>query len=691
MDTPVSILSGFISEGVAQFFKRHVRYSLLFSSGVVAVMSGFSFLSSAQSPGVVLCLILGNVTALVLGLVLMKGSMKGLNHVVSKMGTSAQAGFFSGIRYGFWLALFLFVMGCLTFWMLHFLLPALYYWIHGVGVGSHPTQTLSSFYLSFAFGATIQALWARLSGGFFKVASDIASDWTSRVEFDLPEDDLRNPAVIADLVGDQVNTGLMLGIHWFEKWMYSIISVGALLSALDAFLGVTHIHTTVYRLLMILLMAGGMSVISLGVGYFFLRRLTIPVWIISVVCLNCGLTLLGLFGMPFPWPFSAKIAIAIGIILHTFYMVFVQLVSGFSERIKAFRLRLLEGGAIMYLLGHFSATFVSLFFLGVPIALASVAAFYVYHDSHYALLGMVGVGMVLIGTLCPSLLELSLAIPAGCWDNGCAIQTMLSTDDSVPQDAHYLDGYGKVILGSLKLLNSASLFLSGMLFSAAFVMVLWRWLVDHPVMGRFSSLISHQHFDLSLFSTYFGLFLQNPKVILGVFIGALLPFVFSGIFIFCVIQVFLKVQANVRQQFYSVSGIATGETLPDYSAVIETGLKSAQKWTIFPVVLSMLAPINLTIVLGVQGAVGFIVGVGVTGFILALFYVLMGTLLNSSKKQLYLSNADIDGPFFITALTGDALGDVLKDCLGPALSVLVRMICLMTLMVALVVVWVEHL
>ncbi len=685
MDSAIQIIGQTISEGCRSFWRLHFRNSMLFTLTLSVLFGGIAFLSAHSSIFVPVKLILGSLLSALLGYVFMRRSTHALGSVMGKLLVSHSEGFRAGIRVGFMNAVFALSMGFAVFVGFHYLLPLLFAWENGSRFIVLSVAKFSSFYLSFAFGASIQTLWTRLSGGFFKSTTDIASDWTSRIEFDLPEDDLRNPALIADQVGDQVGNGLLVGVNWFEKWVFGVVSVGMFSAMISTLSPASMVHLHIFPLLIFLALGSVSGLVSVGLGLSLGNRLSVSRWVPTVVVINLVLNLAFLWGLPLPFPRVTLLAVSMGVGLNAFYMLLIPALTKLKGAVIATLSSLRFEGAIIYIVGHFGAGFASLFFLGIPIAVTSSLVYRLSGGSPHFLLGIMGIGYLLIGFLSPSFLEICVSSPAGIWDNCCALCKIIQAPDDRQCDAHALDGLGKVYAGTIKILNACAFFLGSTIFATAYIFNLWQLLQNHSnFQSPMGATISRAIFNVGELAHFFFLFLQNPRVILGVLVGCMVPFVFSGIFIFCFIQVFKTIQYEVRHQFFHKKGIATGDILPDYSAVISQTLRCAQKWTLLPVLLSLIVPINLSIVLGIQGGCGFIIGVACSGFLISASYVIIGTLFNSSKKYVQSFHHDPDRSDFITLITGDALGDVFKDCLGPCVSILVRTICVTTLIAALV-------
>lgn len=670
MPDAIDIISESIRHGAKAFLKQHFKFSALFTLGIIIIFSLIALFSPFHSHLLSLKLLVGSTVSALFGAAMMRFSLRAIPRVTRAVFDSEWAGFREGIRMGVLNVVLMTSTGILSLGLISVMAHTL---------GDYNPFQMASLFSGFAFGTSIQALWARLSGGFFKAATDIASDWTSKTEFDLPEDDLRNPAMIADQVGDHVGNNFALGINWYEKWIYTLVGLATFTSLIFPLHSTGLISTDLVPLIYVVLLGTGASLISILVGLALFPKRSLALWTTLVVGFNLVLTLGLMHFFTLHLPDNLRYSVEIGVALNTLLMAISLHLFHLKGRFVGYLSQLRFEGVMVHVLGHFGAGFVGLLPLALPLVICSLVVVKLNEGS--VLSGVLGLGYMALGFVSSGAIMMILSSPTPLWDNACAIAHITQQPSEVLERAHYLDGLGKVFSGMGKIINNITSFLGLFIFLISYLFIFRQWILMVPALALHNPIVNTPSFHYENFVQAFSLFMQNPKGLIGLLVGSTTPLVFTGIFIFCFIQTLKITQTEVRYQFSMIAGIATGETLPDYGNLVVLALKAAQKWTIFPVILSMMIPILLSIVLGVQGAIGYVTGVACSGFVLSTAYILIGTLMNGSKKLVQSQAHDTDTSDYISLVTADALGDVFKDCLGPSLGILIRMITTVAAMV----------
>ncbi|MCQ9204929.1 MAG: sodium-translocating pyrophosphatase [Omnitrophica bacterium] len=546
-----------------------------------------------------------------------------------------------------------------------FLILKGYYAHHPLPQGSDLLTAITSTMLCFGMGASSYALFARLGGGIYTKAADVGADLVGKIEAGIPEDDPRNPAVIADLVGDNVGDVAGMGADLYESYVDSIVATMALAAA--AHLGLKGVITP-------LLIAAGGVVASL-VGYFFVRTkedadqktllaalrkgvLTasglVVVFSFLIVWFVLGKDYLGVFG-------SVIIGLFAGVLIGRFTELFTS--TGYKPTRNLAKTAktgpatiVIEGIA----LGMLSPVGPVLIVGGAILASFAVNGGFAAVDGFAK--GLYGVGISAVGML--STLGITLATDAygPIADNAGGIAEMADLPSEVRKRTDQLDSLGNTTAATGKgfAIGSAAL-------TALALIVAYR---DH-VIHEAVRLGVKVNMDLSLL---------NPNVLIGIFIGAMMPFVFCALSLRAVGRAAGSIIEEVRRQFREITGLLSGEAEADYSSCVTLTTKAAQKEMILPSLLAIIAPIATGLLLGVRGEVGLLVGALSSGFVLAVMMANSGGAWDNAKK--YIEEGNLGGkgsPAHKAAVTGDTVGDPFKDTAGPSLNILIKLMSMVSI------------
>jgi K(+)-stimulated pyrophosphate-energized sodium pump len=537
-----------------------------------------------------------------------------------------------------------------------------YYTSHPLPPGSDLLTAITSTMLCFGMGASSYALFARLGGGIYTKAADVGADLVGKVEAGIPEDDPRNPAGIADLVGDNVGDVAGMGADLYESYVDSIVATMALAAA--AGLGLKGVITP-------LLMATCGVVASL-IGFFFVRTkedadqkallkaLRKGVWTAAglvilfsflIVFYVLGKDYLGVFG-------SVVIGLLAGVLIGQFTEFFTSagykpvqdLAKSSSTGPATF---IIEGIA----LGMLSPVGAVLAVGGAILASFSVSGGFEDFGR-----GLYGVGISAVGML--STLGITLATDAygPVADNAGGIAEMAKLPPEVRKRTDQLDSLGNTTAATGKgfAIGSAAL-------TALALIVAYR---DH-IMHEAVRLGLEVSMDISLF---------DPNVIIGLFIGAMMPFVFCALSLKAVGRAASSIIQEVRRQFKEVKGLLSGQVQAEYSRCVTLTTQAAQRQMILPSLLAIIAPIVIGLLLGVRGEVGLLVGALASGFVLAVFMANSGGAWDNAKKYIEQGNLEGKGSnSHKAAVCGDTVGDPFKDTAGPSLNILIKLMSMVSI------------
>ena len=523
--------------------------------------------------------------------------------------------------------------------------------------GLSQAQFIASNMITFGMGASCMALFARVGGGIFTKAADVGADLVGKVERSIPEDDPRNPAVIADNVGDNVGDVAGMGADLYESYVGSILSAMALgVAAGMDFLGA-----------LIPLAIAAIGVLFSVIGTFFvrtgedasqhklLRALRAGTWFAA------GGTAIASF--LFIW-FAAPdnrlvivpvlIGLAAGVLIGFFSELFTSASYKPTQKLAAST----ESGAGPVII---NGTALGMFSTVAPVLIIAASVLASYFLLGGGEMGLFGVGIAAVGMLSTLGITLSTDAYGPVADNAGGIAQMSGMDEKVRERTDALDSLGNTTAATGKGFAIGSAMLTALALLSSFIAQVK--LLDP--------------------SFTFNLGIDNPVVLVGVFIGAALPFLFSALTISSVGKSAQRVVLEVRRQFASDPGILTGKSHPDYARCVKICTSSAQKQMIAPAIIAVLSPIVFGILLGANGVAGMLLGSSVTGFLLAVFMSASGGAWDNAKK--YVEDGHFGGKgtsAHKAAVIGDTVGDPFKDTSGPSINILIKLISVVAIVFA---------
>jgi K(+)-stimulated pyrophosphate-energized sodium pump len=494
---------------------------------------------------------------------------------------------------------------------------------------------------SFGFGASSIALFARVGGGIYTKAADVGADLVGKVEAGIPEDDPRNPATIADNVGDNVGDVAGMGADLFESYVDSIIAAMAI-GVISASLGSSAVilPMAVAGLGILVSVAGNFFVSTSGTnphgalnkGIFVAAGMMIVLsyflidWVLEVDQLNIWLaTVSGLVA-----------GIVIGLTTEYFTSESKGPAQAVAEASKT--------GAATNIISGLALGMRS---TAIPV-IAVVAAILLSH--HFG--GLYGISMAAVGMLSTLGITLATDTYGPVADNAAGIAEMADLGPEVRERAETLDAVGNTTaaIGKGFAIGSAAL----------------------TALALFSAYSNAAGIDV--------INLTEPLVISGLFIGALLPFVFSALTMNAVGTAAVRMVEEVRRQFKAIPGIMSGEAKPDYARCISISTSAALREMILPGLLAVIAPVAVGLVLGLESLGGLLAGATATGFLLALMMANAGGAWDNAKKFIEKGNLGGKGSDpHKAAVTGDTVGDPFKDTSGPSLNILIKLMSIVAL------------
>ncbi len=522
---------------------------------------------------------------------------------------------------------------------------------------------ITSAMLTFGMGASSMALFARVGGGIFTKAADVGADLVGKVEAGIPEDDPRNPACIADNVGDNVGDVAGMGADLYESYVGSIISCGAL--AVAAGYGFSGV------ILPMLIAAVG--IIASIVSTFFvstkegatqknllgsLRRGTYSAAVISAIASLVLILILmpdniGLFG-------AVLSGLLAGVLIGYFTEYYTsdsykptQKLSGSSETGSA--TIIIDGIAL-----GMKSTAIPVVIVGISVLISYFVAGGFSDAKNAFELGLYGVGLSAVGML--STLGITLATDAygPVADNAGGIAEMSGLEPEVRERTDALDSLGNTTAATGK-----------------------GFAIGSAALTALALIVSYTDEIEAIAADKLDLAITNPAVLIGLFVGAMLPFLFSAMTMQAVGRAAHKVVLEVRRQFREIKGLLQGTAEADYATCVDICTKSSLREMIAPAALGVLAPIIVGLVLGVNGVVGMLAGALVSGFVLAIMMANSGGAWDNAKKYIEAGNFGGKGSEnHKAAVVGDTVGDPFKDTSGPSVNILIKLLSMVSIVFA---------
>ncbi len=561
--------------------------------------------------------------------------------------------------------------------------------------------TITTTMLTFGMGASTQALFARVGGGIYTKAADVGADLVGKTEYNIPEDDPRNPATIADNVGDNVGDVAGMGADLYESYAGSILATMALGAAAFATSAVEGMQMKAVLAPMLIAAVG--VVLSI-IGIFLVKTKEGAGMKQLLGALSRGtntaaiLIAVATFGI-FAWLFGTETSQW----WHVSLSVVVGLVAGViigksteyytSQSYKPTQ-KVAEssktGPATVIISGlglGMLSTAIPVVTVGVAIILAFLCAngFQIAFTAQNLSLGLYGIGIAAVGML--STLGITLATDAygPIADNAGGNAEMSGLEPEVRQRTDALDALGNTTAATGKGFAIGSAALTALALLASYVEEIKIALVrvgtatldlgDHVVETAKASLVD--------FMQYYNVNLMNPVVLVGIFIGAMMAFVFCGLTMNAVGRAAQKMVEEVRRQFSTIKGILEGKAEPDYERCVAISTKGAQHEMLLPSILAIVVPVLTGLLLGVAGVLGLLIGGLSAGFVLAVFMANSGGAWDNAKKYVEEGNFGGKGSECHKAtVVGDTVGDPFKDTSGPSLNILIKLMSMVSIVMA---------
>ena len=524
---------------------------------------------------------------------------------------------------------------------------------------------ITSAMLTFGMGASSMALFARVGGGIFTKAADVGADLVGKVEAGIPEDDPRNPAVIADNVGDNVGDVAGMGADLYESYVGSIISASAL--------GVAAFADEAFKAMAIPMVMAAVGILCSIFGSFFVkteenadqrtllkalsRGTNLSAILIAIISFFLVWALLGLEH----WGLYVAIlsGLAAGVLIGKATEYYTSDTYKPTQELSSKS----QTGSATIIIGGLGLGMLSTALPIIIVAVCILLAFFLSGGAQSAGMGLYGIALAAVGML--STLGITLATDAygPVADNAGGIAEMAGLDPEVRKRTDALDSLGNTTAATGKGFAIGSAALTALALMASYI---------EKVKEVGAADVTFNDFSL-----------MNPLVLVGLFIGACLPFVFAALTMNSVGRAAQSVVMEVRRQFKEIAGLMEGKADPDYARCVDLCTKASLKEMVLPTVIAVVTPIVVGMILGYKGVVGLLAGATVTGFLMAIYMANAGGAWDNAKKYIEAGNFGGKGSECHKAgVVGDTVGDPFKDTSGPSINILIKLMTVVSLVFA---------
>lgn len=686
-------IAGYVRIGAMAYLKQQYKVVAIIFIILCLVFAFMSYVLKVQNPWVPFAFLTGGIFSGLCGFFGMKTATYASARTANAVSHSLNRGLRIAFRSGAVMGLVVVGLGLLDIALWFILLNAFY------DGDNMALVTITTTMLTFGMGASTQALFARVGGGIYTKAADVGADLVGKVEADIPEDDPRNPATIADNVGDNVGDVAGMGADLYESYCGSILSTAALGATAFAFNADIQIKAVIAPMLIaavgIFLSLAGIYMVKTKEGATMrdlLHSLSLGTNVSA--CLIAVATFIILYLLDIEnWigvSFSVISGLAAGVIIGGATEYYTSQSYKPTKSIA----KSSETGAATVIIKGIGTGMISTMVPVVTISVAIMASYLCANGFDMSLSsasvskGLYGIGIAAVGML--STLGITLATDAygPIADNAGGNAEMSGLPPEVRRRTDALDALGNTTAATGKGFAIGSAALTALALLASYIeeikINMSRAVSEGATfVDNMGKEFNPDNANLLDMIDFFQVNLMNPKVLVGVFLGAMAAFMFSGITMGAVGRAAGDMVEEVRRQFREIKGILEGKATPDYGRCIKISTRSALREMVLPSLLAIAIPVVVGMVLGVAGVVGLLVGGMSTGFTLAVFMANSGGAWDNAKKA--IEEGDFGGkgsPCHKAAIVGDTVGDPFKDTSGPSLNILIKLMSMVSIVMA---------
>ena len=662
--TPQMIkIAAAVRKGAMSYLKQQYKIVGWVFLGLVILFSIMAYGFHVQNAWVPIAFLTGGFFSGLSGFLGMKTATYASARTANAARGSLNAGLRIAFRSGAVMGLVVVGLGLLdiSFWylLLNEVIPA------DALTPTHKLCVITTTMLTFGMGASTQALFARVGGGIYTKAADVGADLVGKVEANIPEDDPRNPATIADNVGDNVGDVAGMGADLYESYVGSIISASAL--------GVAAFSDQAFKAMAIPMVMAAVGILCSIIGSFFVkteenadqrtllkalsRGTNLSAILIAIISFFLVWALLGLEH----W--GLYVAILSGLVAGVLIGKATEYYTSDTFKPTQELSGKSQTGAATIIIGGLGLGMLSTAMPIIIVAVCILLAFFLSGGAASAGMGLYGIALAAVGML--STLGITLATDAygPVADNAGGIAEMAGLEPEVRKRTDALDSLGNTTAATGKGFAIGSAALTALALMASYI---------EKVKEVGAAEVTFNDFSL-----------MNPLVLVGLFIGACLPFVFAALTMNSVGRAAQSVVLEVRRQFKEITGLMDGKADPDYARCVDLCTKASLKEMVLPTVIAVVTPIVVGMVLGYKGVVGLLAGATVTGFLMAIYMANAGGAWDNAKKYIEAGNFGGKGSECHKAgVVGDTVGDPFKDTSGPAINILIKLLSMVSIVFA---------
>lgn len=683
-------IAQYVRDGAMAYLKQQYKVVTIVFVILALFFSVLAYGFHIQNPWVPFAFLTGGFFSGLAGFIGMKTATYASARTANAVTKSLNSGLKLAFRSGAVMGLTVVGLGLLDISIWYFVLKCFV----GDPDSSQTLVTITTTMLTFGMGASTQALFARVGGGIYTKAADVGADIVGKVEADIPEDDPRNPATIADNVGDNVGDVAGMGADLYESYCGAILATMAL--GASAFFGDVEWQTRAV-LAPMCIAAVGVVLSVLGIYAVRTREGADLQELLGALSkgtnLSASLIAVLSFGIFYVLGFDnwwmLSLSVLSGLLAGVIIGKATEYYTSHSYKPTQKLAESAKTGSATVIISGMGLGMIS---TAIPVVTIAVAIMLSYlFATGFSLApaliskGLYGISIAAVGML--STLGITLATDAygPIADNAGGNAQMSGLDPEVRQKTDVLDALGNTTAATGKGFAIGSAALTALALLASYIEEVKIGLLH---IGRETLTLGDKIVDVASATIpqmveYYQVNLMNPRVLVGVFIGAMMSFLFCGLTMNAVGRAAQKMVTEVRRQFAEIKGILTGERRPDYARCVEISTLGAQREMIFPSLIAIAVPVLTGLCLGVAGVMGLLAGGLGSGFVLAVFLANSGGAWDNAKKYVeegHLGGKDSD--CHKATVVGDTVGDPFKDTSGPSLNILIKLMSMVSIVMA---------
>ncbi len=690
-------IAQYVREGAMAYLKQQYKVVVIVFAIMAVFFAVLAYVFHVQNPWVPFAFLTGGFFSGLAGFIGMKTATFASGRTANAARRSLNAGLKVAFRSGAVMGLTVVGLGLLDIALWYIVLNACIV----EATEAQKLVVITTTMLTFGMGASTQALFARVGGGIYTKAADVGADIVGKVESDLPEDDPRNPATIADNVGDNVGDVAGMGADLYESYCGSILSTMALGASAFYMAGPEMQTKAIIAPMLIAAVGVVLSVLSIftvrtregaGMGQL-LKSMSFGT---NLAAILSGVATFGILALVFGtgnndwWHFSCSVVagliagVVIGKATEYYTSHSYKPTQKLAEASKTGPATVIINGVGLGMIS--TAIPVLAIVCAIVLAYLFAIGFDVQNMMTAAALskGLYGVAIAAVGML--STLGITLATDAygPIADNAGGNAQMSELEPEVRERTDVLDALGNTTAATGKGFAIGSAALTALALLASYIEEIKIALErsGEYIAGVAGQVKAAEASILDILNNY-NVSLMNPTVLAGVFVGSMMAFLFCGLTMNAVGRAASKMVVEVRRQFREIKGILTGEGTPDYKRCVEISTKAAQHEMLGPALLAIIVPIIVGVVLGVAGVLGLLIGGLGAGFVLAVFMSNSGGAWDNAKK--YVEEGHFGGKnseCHHATVVGDTVGDPFKDTSGPSLNILIKLMSMVSIVMA---------